>query len=60
MMINSSHILKGHHMKKKKRSRQIISKLKVERADFSSISVSNFNRLWKGDPNDTGVIMGSI
>lgn len=59
MMINSSHILKGHHMKKK-RSRQIISKLKVERADFSSISVSNFNRLWKGDPNDTGVIMGSI
>lgn len=45
---------------KKKRSRQIILKLKVERADFSSISVSNFNRLWKGDPNDTGVIMGSI
>lgn len=44
----------------KKRSRQIISKLKVERADFSSISVSNFNRLWKGDPNDRGVIMGSI
>lgn len=43
----------------KKRSRQIISKLEEERADLNSTSGINFNRLWKGDPNDKGVTVRS-